>query len=102
MRAIAALLYITASTAAYSCDATVYIHEIWGDQQTATSTDEGWTINFKDGSKVAYYSASVGTGIPYRALLPIDASDDEAPTFPYRMIGDLLVVGMEVYEPYCP
>ena len=81
-----------------ACDSDVFIHEVWGEEQTVEISGETWTIRHRAGDLVEYYSASIGTGIPYRALMPISGNGT---AYPHRMISDLLVIDMEVYRPRC-
>lgn len=81
-----------------ACDTDFFVHEVWGEEQTVEISGETWTIMHRDGDTVEYYSASIGTGIPYRALMPISGN---GPAYPHRMIGDLLLINMEVYRPKC-
>lgn len=98
MRALFFILLAIQPVWASACETNIFTHENLGENQTATFSGEMWTIKFKDGKTVNYHSVSVGTGIPYRALTPIN---ENAPVIPHRMVGDLLVIDMEVYEPKC-
>lgn len=89
--------YFAITAPAFGCG--VFTSELWDSGvRIAELGAETLTISHEGRGSKQYNLVSGGTGVPYSvAINTADENDRET----VRKIGDLLVISMEVFEPYC-
>lgn len=98
---LAVVAVLLASPAFAADDCGTYTSDMWEPgERTVTFANDGSVVitDETEGAK-RYNSAGIGTGIPGRALIPVDGHADEGKTY-IEHKGDM-IIDNEVFEPYC-
>lgn len=89
--------FLATTSPAIGCD--VFTSELWNPGvRTAELGLDTLTLSQEGFASKQYDLISGGTGVPYRVAINTTDFDDRETV---RKIGDMLVISMEVFEPYC-
>jgi hypothetical protein len=97
MRTMLAAIFCVFGTAGLACDN--FTSELFPGVRIANYKWDELTISHDGRGSESYYVVSGGTGVPYRVAHNVKKNGE---TQSVRMVGDKLLISMEVYEPYCP
>lgn len=99
--ALALLALLAAQPALADDECKTFTSELWepGDRTVHFADDGSVVIKDQTEGATTYSSASIGTGIPGRALLPINGPAEDGKVY-IEHKGDV-IIDNEVFTPFC-